>query len=279
MANNDKKDKYSAVWVSHSSISDFLKCPRAYYLRNVYKDPKRGRRITLMKPPLALGQVIHDVVDQLSNLPSEDRLKVSLQKRFETIWEGIAGKKGGFVNKNEEGKYKERGVEMLKRLEKYPGPILAKAIKINQDLPHYWFSEDENIILCGKIDWMEYLEDEDGVRIIDFKTGKTQEDKESLQLPIYYLLASNTQKRDVKGVSYWYLSFDNKPRQMKLPKEKNAYEKILKVAKRIKLARQINHFKCPVGGCTVCIPLEEIAKGKGERVGVSDFNQDVYVLL
>lgn len=27
-----KQDKYSAVWVSHSSINDFLKCHRAYFL-------------------------------------------------------------------------------------------------------------------------------------------------------------------------------------------------------------------------------------------------------
>ena len=33
-------DKYTAVWVSHSSMGDFLKCPRAYFLHNVYKDPK-----------------------------------------------------------------------------------------------------------------------------------------------------------------------------------------------------------------------------------------------
>ena len=62
-------DKYTALWVSHSSIADFLKCPRTYFLRHVYKDKRNGHKITVIKPALALGQTIHDVVDSLSNLP------------------------------------------------------------------------------------------------------------------------------------------------------------------------------------------------------------------
>ena len=62
-------DQYTAVWVSHTSISDFLQCPRAYYLKNVYKDPKTRHKIQLMSPPLALGQVVHSVLESLSILP------------------------------------------------------------------------------------------------------------------------------------------------------------------------------------------------------------------
>ena len=57
------------------------------------------------------------------------------------------------------------------------------------------FSPEENIILCGKIDWLKYNEDTDSVCIIDFKTGKHDENGESLQLPIYQLLLKNLQKR------------------------------------------------------------------------------------
>jgi len=32
-----EKDKFAAIWISHSSISDFLKCPRSYFLKNIYK--------------------------------------------------------------------------------------------------------------------------------------------------------------------------------------------------------------------------------------------------
>ncbi|KKQ37796.1 MAG: hypothetical protein US54_C0025G0014, partial [Candidatus Roizmanbacteria bacterium GW2011_GWA2_37_7] len=44
-------DKFSAVWVSHTSISDFLQCPYAYYLKHVYKDPKTGHKMKIMSPP------------------------------------------------------------------------------------------------------------------------------------------------------------------------------------------------------------------------------------
>ena len=140
------KDKYSAVWVSHSSISDFLRCPRAYYLRNVYKDPKTGHKITHMQPPLALGQAVHEVVESLSVLPVDLRFDVSLVKRFDVAWEKVAGKLGGFADKDEEQTYKARGIEMLKRLKKNPVPILKKAVKIQQELPYYWLSDEDNII-------------------------------------------------------------------------------------------------------------------------------------
>lgn len=273
-------DKYKAVWVSHSSISDYLACPRAYYLRNVYKDPLTGHKITVTSAPLSLGQAVHDVIESLSVLPVEERLKESLLKKFDVVWEKVSGKKGGFKDKSEELEYKDRGVGMLKRVEEHPGPILRKAIKISNEmnLPHYHLSLEDNIILCGKIDWLEYLEDEDAVNIIDFKTGKNEEDGESLQLPIYLLLASNTQKRPVKKASYWYLDKYDDLTEKELPDAKSSFEKVYEIARRIKLARQLNHFVCPHGGCMKCLPLERILRGEGEKVGESDTRQDIYIL-
>lgn len=276
-----KPDKYKAVWVSHSSISDFLKCPRAYYLRNVYKDPETGHKITVVSPPLALGAAVHEVVESLSSLPTEERLKISLLKKFDVAWLKVSGKKGGFKNYSQESEYRDRGIAMLKNIEANPGPILRRAIKIKTGdlgLPNYLFSEEENIILCGKIDWLEYLEEIDSVHIIDFKTGKNEEGADSLQLPIYLLLASNTQTKKVAKASYWYLDRDTELRGKELPDEKEAYEKVMDVAKRIKLARQLNHFVCPQKGCMNCRPLERILKGEGEKVGVSDTRQDIYIL-
>ena len=272
------KDKYTAVWVSHSSISDFLKCPRAYFLRNVYKDPKTGHKITQMKPQLALGQVVHDVIDEISTLPVDERLSISLVKRLDAHWGKVTGKLGGFMSKEEEEEYKKRGVKMLEMLEEHPGPLINKAVKIPQDLPHYWISEEDNIILCGKIDWLEYIETNDSVHILDFKTGKIEEGKDSLQLPIYYLLVINTQNRKVSKASYWYLARDKITVEVSLPDAEEAYTQVIEVAKRIKLGRQIDHLKCPKDGCYVCTPLERIVSGEGELVGVSGYNQDVYVL-
>lgn len=272
-------DKYKAVWVSHSSISDFLACPRAYYLRNVYKDPKTGHKITVTSPALSLGSAVHEVVESLSVLSVEDRLKISLLKKFDVAWEKVAGKIGGFKSKEQEGEFKERGKLMLKRVENNPGPILKKAIKLQSDfIPYYYLSEEDDIILCGKIDWLEYVEESDSVHIIDFKTGKNEEDGESLQLPIYLLLASNLQSRAVSKASYWYLDKSDDLIEKELPNIVDSKDKVLTVARRIKLARQLNHFVCPKNGCMKCRPLERVLKSEGEKVGVSDTRQDIYVL-
>lgn len=272
------KDKFKALWVSHSSIADFLKCPRAYYLRNVYKDPKTGHKITHMQPSLALGQAVHDVLEEISRLPVDARFSIPLTKRLDVYWEKISGKKGGFLDKQLEAEYKQRGIEMLERVQKNPGPLANKAVKIRQELPYFWLSEEDNIILCGKIDWLEYLSESDAVHIIDFKTGKIEEDSDSLQLPIYYLLAANTQRRRVDKASYWYLSTGDSLVAKELPDLDDSFAKVYKIAKRMKLARQIERFKCPKGGCYSCRPLERILKGEGQLVGVSSYNQDIYIL-
>lgn len=274
------KDKYNAVWVSHSSISDFLKCPQAYYLHNVYRDKTTRHKITLVNPSLALGSAVHEVVESLSVLGIEQRFREPLWKKFELAWKKISGKKGGFLDIETENHYKEQGLKMLTMIEENPGPLRNLAVKIKSDLPSYWLSEEDNIMLCGKIDWLEYLKDEDKIHIIDFKTGKKKEEADSLQLPIYYLLAKNCQNRVVSKASYWYLQQSKNLEELALPDEKESREKLLKIAKQMKLARQLNRFKCPEGegGCRVCRPYLAVVAGKGEQVGINDFKQDVYIV-
>lgn len=273
-------DPYSATWVSHSSMSDFLKCPRAYFLKNVYKDPKTRHKITIMGPALALGQAVHEVIESLSTIPTNDRFKTSLIERYEQVWPKVSGKLGGFRSASQEHEYKERGAAMLRRVMQYPGPVKNLAVKINQDLPHYWLSPEDEIILCGKIDWLEYHPDTDSVSIIDFKTGKGEEDSNSLQLPIYRLLVANTQKRAVEGAFYWYLDRDNQLTPQELPDLHEAHRQVLDVAKKIKVARKLQVMKCPKGegGCFACRPLEAVLRGEAELVGTNEYRTDIYIL-
>ena len=272
-------DKFSATWVSHSSISDYLKCPRAYYLNNVYKDPKTGNKISLMSPPLALGQAVHDVLESLSILPTDKRFEIPLIQKFETAWSKVSGEKGGFLNKDTQHRYKERGMSMIRRVQNHPGPLKNLAVKINMELPHFWLSQEDNIILCGKIDWLEYIKETDSVHIIDFKTGKGKEDTDSLQLPIYTLLANECQNRHVEKASYWYLETNNTLTEKQLPDLEESRAKVLEIAKKIKLARTIKKFDCPQKtGCYACRPLEKIINKEAKFVGNNDFGQDLYIL-
>jgi ATP-dependent helicase/DNAse subunit B len=274
------RDKYSALWLSHSSISNFLECPRAYYLKNVYKDPKTGHKVKLMSPPLALGQAVHEVIESLSELKTDQRFKEPLPDKFQRAWKKISGKNGGFFDEDTEYKYKSRGEEMIRRVVKNPGPVAELAVKINMELPYYWLSETDNIILCGKIDWLKYIPESDSVEIIDFKTSKNEEGKESLQLPIYHLLVHHCQKRKVDGAWYWYLESNDSLTKKELPDLEKSEEKILKIGKKMKLQKSLGVFKCPQGdkGCRSCRPYEMILKGEAELVGEDGYKADVYVL-
>jgi len=275
------RDKYKALWLSHSSMSDFLACTRAYYYKSIFKNPKTGRKIAIAKPPLSLGQVVHKVIDDLSTIETESRFLVPLVDRFEKVWQSISGIRGGFISQEQEKEYKDRGYKIMERLINNPGPLAKKAVKIKEDVPHFWFSQNEEIILCGKIDWLEYDEGKDGVSIVEFKTGKIEEKEDSMQLAIYYLLAIHCQKRDVLGASYWYVNLHDAPQAVPTPNIDVAIKRITEIATRMKLARQLNHFKCSrdeKNGCVYCAPLEAVTTGKGVFVGVGDFKEEVYVL-
>ncbi|OGH88597.1 MAG: hypothetical protein A3J93_00650 [Candidatus Magasanikbacteria bacterium RIFOXYC2_FULL_42_28] len=273
-------DKFSAVWVSHSSSSDFLKCPQLYYYQNVYKDPKTNHKIKVMAPALALGSAVHEVLESISVLPTDKRFDLSLLDKFHDLWPKFSGKRGGFWDETTENKYRARGEEMLRRAYNHPGILKKPAVKIKEDLPYYWLSEEEGIILCGKIDWLEYLPETDSVHIVDFKTGKSEEDEASLQLPIYNLLVTNCQKRQVTKASYWYLETNDELTEKPLPDLAESKKRVLDVAMQMKLARQLNRFKCPEGeSCRYCKPLLAVLSGQGEGIGLDEYGRtDLYIL-
>ena len=193
-------------------------------------------------------------------------------------------KKGGFTSVEEEEQMKERGRKMIRYVQENPGPLTKKTITIESGNmpPHFYLSEEDNIILCGLVDWLEYIPETDSVKIVDFKTGKNEEEADSLQLPIYLLLVSKLQKRKVTGASYWYLdeSIEDNIVEKDLPTYEEAFERVLQQARKVKEARELGLFECPhgEGGCFACQPYEKIVRGEAECVGKNEINQDVYII-
>jgi ATP-dependent helicase/DNAse subunit B len=278
------KDPFKATWVSHSSMGDFIKCPRAYYLHNVYKDPKTRRKINLVSPALSLGLAVHDVLEGLDKYKTEDRFKRDLLADLDVAWQRVTGKKGGFKTVEEEKEIKDRAKKMIERVIRNPDPMQRKIVRLKEAEnglpPNYYLSEDENIILCGKIDWLIWKPEDDSLHILDFKTGKNEENEDSLQLPIYQLLLKNLQKRKVTGASYWYLDKDDKPIEVDLPDEEDSFRRVYELAQKVKYARENSEFDCPKGegGCFACRPFEKILRGEAEYIGVGDMKQDLYLL-
>lgn len=277
------QDKYTAVWVSHSSMGDFLKCPRLYYLHNMYKDPKTGHKISIVSPHMSLGIAVHEVLEGLGDFKSEERLKQNLLKNYEKAWEKVTGIRGGFKTKEEEKEFKERGKRMIENVIADPKFLPNKIVKLKRETmnPNFFISDEHNIILNGLVDWIEYLPDTDSLHIVDFKTGKREESDSSLQLPIYLLLCDALQKRKVTKASYWYLESD-KIVEKELPNLEEARKNVLEVAIKVKMAREKNDLKCPKGeeGCIHCLSYEKILKNDESvtSVGVGGFKQDLYVL-
>jgi len=291
-------DKYTAVWVSHSSMGDFLKCPRSYYLHNMYKDPKTGHKVSIVNPHMSLGIAVHEVLEGLAEFPSESRMDRDLLELYENSWKKVTGKKGGFTASDEEAEFKARGTVMLEKVINDPRFLVNKCIKLPQsNMPcNFYLSEEHNIILNGLVDWIEYLPETDSLHIVDFKTGKREETESSLQLPIYLLLCDALhKKRPVTKASYWYLESD-KMTDKELPSLDKAREDVFAVAIQVKEMRDVakregpeKTFVCPQGaydkatkegGCMNCRPYEFILNRESEveSVGVGGFSQDMYIM-
>jgi len=266
-------------------MGDFLKCPRLYYLHNVYKSPDTGRKMTIVNGALSLGSAVHKTLEDLRLLPALERLSRDLLVDFDKDWAEVAsGRKGGFMSEEDEKKAKARGRSMIERVVAHPGPIAQKTVKLKESangmIPNFFLDEDEGIILCGVVDWLEYVEADDSIRIIDFKTGKHEESGESLQLPIYLLLMNELQNRRVSGAAYWYLEKDDVPKEMPLPDADESREKVLALARKVKEVRVKKEYICPrgEGGCYACQPFEKILCGEAEYVGVAGYGQDAYLV-
>ncbi len=288
-------DKYSAVWVSHSSMGDFIKCPRLYYLHNMYKNGK-GRKMSLVTPYMSLGIAVHEVLEGLAEFPAAERMDRDLLELYEIAWQKVTGKKGGFTSDEQEKDFKSRGEVMIRNVIEDPRFLPNKCIKLKRDVMpcNFYLSEEHNIILNGLVDWIEYIPETDSLHIVDFKTGKHEEKETSLQLPIYLLLCNALQKRKVTKASYWYLESD-KMVEKELPNADDAYRDVFGIAFKVKEARRLAKkegeeavFVCPngkydsvtdEGGCTSCRVYEWMLVGdkRVEHVGIGGFNQEMYI--
>ncbi len=231
-------DKYKAIWLSHSSYENYIKCSRLYYLANIYKDPKTKNKIGITSPYMSLGIAMHNVLEPLAEIKAEKRSVINLLEKYEYEFNKFHGDIGGWRDNTEEDLFYERGLEMIKKVynnfqkensnstseynvennnikikkgdNKYI--LLEKSIRPSlyykgDMIPNIYISEKENIILCGSIDWIVYKEKV--VCVIDFKTGRNEESEESSQLLIYKKLFESLQNKwKVNQYAYYYLESD-----------------------------------------------------------------------
>ena len=261
-------DSKETLWISHSAIRNFDNCSRLYYFANIYRNPDTGNRVQIVNPYISLGSAVHEVIDELLDLSPSKRTKTSLLGRLERVWSRYEGKVGGFVSPKQEAEFKKRGVNMIKKVEK--SDILSKkALRRDDNLPKMTLYD--GIQLVGSFDWIEVLPN-NSLHIIDFKTGKSKESSDSLQLPIYQILAKSNYKKEVEKLSYWYLETSSNLTTQKSVDSEKALVKIKKKAIKIKETIDTSNFSCdsPYNRCFWCRKYENIISGKAERVGTNE---------
>ena len=259
-------------YLSYTSISDFLKCPRSFYLKNVYRDPKTNFRLQLASPYLSLGSTVHDSIAWYLTLRKKPDFPEVI-KTFKNYWLKFHGRKGGFSSLDEETVFGQRGISMLENFTKNVG-VLERLVK---PLSFPKVHLVENMILLGNIDYVGERED-GSLHIIDFKTGIKDEDS-ALQLYIYALLAESNYLKDVSKISFWYLDRDACPKEAVLDPLDTTYQWLKEQALEIKQALDSNRWQCLGKGRCDCAAYESIIKGKGEFMFTDyKFKKDIYYL-
>lgn len=266
----------NAVYISPSSLSDFEMCLQRYYYKNIYRSP-RGLKIQIVTPSLALGQSVHDTLEQFLKILPGERTEVELKRIFELVWQNLSGEKGGFTLPEEEKIFKDRALAMLGRFWKNQHFREAEAVKI-PGFPKVDLGND--LILTGKLDWIE--KDGDGYHIIDFKTGK-EEKEDSQQLPIYSVLVSKILSSKKIRTSYFYLDREEDITSFPEVDLEQTYLSLQKKGEMVKMVRQTQSFRCQSGleSCWACRDILAVAKGKGKLVAMDPINrkQEIYILL
>ncbi len=264
----------NAIFLSHTSLGDFLKCPRSYYLRNIYRNPQTNYRIQVASPYISLGAVVHDVIEWF--LENQDKPSLlQLNEQFRNFWWKYHGKRGGFTSKEEEKIFGQRGLKMLENFSKN----WKKLEKIVEPAKFPKYHLTENVILTGNLDFVGKLPD-GSLHVIDFKTG-TKDEESPLQLYIYAILAENYYGRKVAKLSFWYLDRDVEPKEVVLDPLDKTLDWLVEKAREVKSAWEVNNWVCKNGDelCRDCRDYQAILDGEGEFM-FSDhaYKKDVYYL-
>lgn len=252
-----------AIWISHSAIDEFYRCPKSYFYRYLYTD-KSGSRITVAEPSLTLGILVDEVIKYYFRKKSQVSLD-DLNWYLDFKWKLKSGKAGGFATAEQELIFREKAKKFIKTF--YDN---IKKLNINPEVPEFLqmrLFEEGDVRLCGSPDLYDHLPD-GTVHVIDFKTSEREATDISLQLPIYKLLVENNLGKKVSKISYWYLNLQTEPKEV-VYEEKDFLADIKFKTQAILKARDDKDFKCLKGpdGCFKCRDYDLIDQGLGEIVG------------
>lgn len=264
----------NAILVSYTSLTDFLKCPRAYYLKNIYRDSRQGYKLQIASPYLTLGAIVHDVIKWYLEAEYKPTKEESV-KKFRNLWLKYRLKKGGFASVEQEAEFGKRGLKMLDNFLDH-ADVLEKCAPFLH-FPKFKLVDD--ILLFGNMDFIGECED-GSLHVVDFKTGSKDENS-ALQLNIYAILAEANLQKPVSKASFWYLDRDDGPKNIVLDPLDGQIEYLKQKGLELKEAILKNEWVCVDSPnlCRNCRDYQDILDGKGEYLFADNsFKKEVYFL-
>lgn len=291
-----KNIDYSKIY-SPSKLGLFSQCPRAYhftYLDPIYSPMKNQlRRLPHNIWSFhTLGKAVHNAITLFYHSPLEQRTEDQLKEYLKKTWTSEAqwnkkpplGKWGGFTTIEEERDIYRQAILMLKnfykiaeiepKIEFLPTEDFRKSI---DDYQRMITPLNQDYDISGKFDLIT-RGDDDFLHVVDFKTGKREEEN-YFQLRFYKLLAENNFKKPVKRASFYFLKTGNK-REFDLDQEKT--EDIEKeILEKIKEIKSTKNFKTkPSKLCKFCLfktfcPEKEKVKEITKEVKGEDYSEDL----
>lgn len=261
-----------AIFLSYTSLSDFLKCPRSYYLKNTYRDPKTGNRLQIASPYLTLGSTVHDAIKWFLSLEGQVS-KDQLEEKFRNLWLKFRGKRGGFTSREHEAEFGKRGLVIIANFYKN-WKVLGKPAA---DVTFPKYNLFENVVLIGNFDYIE--EREDGtLHIVDFKTSLRDQD-DATQLYIYAILAEANFGKPVSEASFWYLDREDSARAIVLDSLEPKVEWLIEKAKELKQALKKEKWVCLKKGTCDCTVYQALIDSKGVFQFTDErYHKDIYFL-
>lgn len=169
--------------MSASSLSSYLNCPVSFYFEKVLKVP------FLKNDSLAFGSAVHSALEKWFKNMKENKgffpPKEELIKAFEI---GMYKEREAFTALQYERRMEQGHALLSDYYDKYQGTLNTDVL-IEMNINRFLL---EGIPVTGKIDKIE--KKEDGYRVVDYKTGKSDNAKKYTHPP---------NDADPKGGAYW----------------------------------------------------------------------------
>ena len=237
--------------VSPYKLKMFETCPLQYkftyidFLSDEYKKAK---------PYLTMGAHVHNALhDFYDKVKTADRTWEKLEELLRKRW---TENRNGFADKEDEKKWGMKALQMLKIY--FNKHDVKKTPAMLED--YYDMDVDNDLKVLGRIDRVD--KDEEGYHVIDYKTGKfDEEDISDMQLVVYAMIMSHNMKVPVYKASYLYLQ-NNKWHSINISEDDfqdsvdQIKEKVEKIKQEKEFAPRINKY------CKSCDYIEICPKKK-----------------